>query len=257
VKGLVFSVDRYRIKINDSLGYNDYSYYTDGCQRSNGDAFFCQGIVRNPGTGTLYSPAAGNPTTGYIRQGTTNYYTSIAQGWDFQAQYALDLAAAGKIDWSFNGSLTTFAGGQDSPVQPERNCVGYYGNGCGQLIPKWSHGLRTTYTTMDKVFSASFNWRYVGSLTNADNSGDPAIGGTPERERTSYYHIAPQNYFDLALNFAIDKAFSLRLIANNLLDKNPPIVPDSYNVALARTNTIPSRYDSLGRNIAIGATVRF
>ncbi|MEG8023496.1 TonB-dependent receptor [Sphingomonas aurantiaca] len=257
IRGLVFSVDRYRIKINDSLGYNDYSYYTDGCQRSNGDAFFCQGIVRNPGTGTLYSPASGNPTTGYIRQGTTNYYTSIAQGWDFQAQYALDLAAAGKIDWSFNGSLTTFAGGQDSPVQPERNCVGYYGNGCGQLIPKWSHGLRTTYTTMDKVFSASFNWRYVGSLTNADNSGDPAIGGTPERERTSYYHIAPQSYFDLALNFAIDKAFSLRLIANNLLDKSPPIVPDSYNVALARTNTIPSRYDSLGRNIAIGATVRF
>lgn len=257
VRGLVFSVDRYRIKINNSLSFNDYSYYTDGCLRSNGDQYFCQGIVRNPGTGTLYSNASTNPTTGFIRQGTSNYYTSISQGWDFQGQYTLDLATAGKIDWSFNGSLTTFAGGQDSPLQPERNCAGYYGNGCGQLIPKWSHGLRTTYTTADKVFSASFNWRYVGSLTNADNSGDPAIGGTPARARTSFYRVAPASYFDLALNFAIAKQFSLRLIANNLLDKSPPIVADSYNISLARSNTIPQRYDSLGRNIAIGTTIRF
>ena len=112
-------------------------------------------------------------------------------------------------------------------------------------------------TTVDKGFSASFNWRYVGSMTNADNSGDPAIGGTPERERTSYYRVAPQSYFDLALNFAIAKQFSLRLIANNLFDKTPPIVPDSYDVALARSNTIPQRYDSLGRNLAIGTTIKF
>ncbi len=257
IRGLVFSVDRYKIKIDNSLGYNDFSYYTNGCQRSNGDALFCDGIVRNPGTGTLDSPAGSNPSTGFIRQGTTNFYRSIARGYDFQAQYTLDLSSIGKVDWNFNGSLTTFAGGQDSIVQPQRNCAGYYGNGCGQLIPKWSHGLRATYTTVDKGFSASFNWRYVGSMTNADNSGDPAIGGTPERERTSYYRVAPQSYFDLALNFAIAKQFSLRLIANNLFDKTPPIVPDSYDVALARSNTIPQRYDSLGRNLAIGTTIKF
>ncbi|PVE59087.1 TonB-dependent receptor [Arthrobacter sp. TPD3018] len=256
VRGLVFSVDRYRIKIDNSLGYNDYSYYTDGCLRSGGDQFFCQGIVRNA-NGTLFSNAASNPTTGFIRQGTSNYYTSIARGYDFQAQYPMELGSAGRIDWSFNGSLTTFAGGQDSPVQPERNCAGYYGNGCGQLIPKWSHGLRATYSTEGRGFSASFNWRYVGSLTNADNSGDPAIGGTAARARTSYYRVAPANYFDLALNFAIAKQFSLRLIANNLLDKAAPIVPDSYNISLARGNTIPQRYDSLGRNIAIGTTINF
>ena len=250
VRGLVFSVDRYRIKIDNSLGYNDYSYYTDGCLRSGGDQFFCQGIVRNASTGTLFNG-------GYIRQGTTNYYTSVAQGWDFQAQYALNLESIGRLDFGFNGSLTTNAGGQDSPLQPNRNCAGYYGNGCGQLIPKWSHGLRTTYTTEDKKFSASFNWRYVGALTNANNSGDPAIGGTPERALTDYYRVAPQNYFDLAFNFAIAKQFSLRLIANNLFDKAAPIVPDSYNISLARTNTIPQRYDSLGRNIAIGTTINF
>ncbi|PMU98712.1 hypothetical protein, partial [Pseudomonas sp. GP01-A4] len=63
VKGLVFSVDRYRIKINNSLGYNDDSYYTDGCLRSNGDPFFCSGIVR-AANGTLYAAAGTNPTSG-------------------------------------------------------------------------------------------------------------------------------------------------------------------------------------------------
>ncbi|MBW6529573.1 TonB-dependent receptor [Sphingomonas sp. RRHST34] len=254
LRGFVFSVDRYRIKINDSLGYNDYSYYTDGCLRSGGDQFFCQGIVRNA-NGTLFS-AAGS-STGFIRQGTTNYYTSIARGWDFQAQYTLNLESVGRFDMSFNGSLTTNAGGQDSPLQPERNCAGYYGNGCGQLIPKWSHGLRGTYTTPDQKFGASLNWRHVGSLTNANNSGDEAIGGTPERALTDYYRVDPADYFDLALNFAVSKQFSLRLIANNLLDKAAPIVPDSYNISLARSNTIPQRYDSLGRNIAIATTIKF
>ncbi|MEI5688199.1 MULTISPECIES: TonB-dependent receptor plug domain-containing protein [Sphingomonas] len=256
VKGLVFSVDRYRIKINNSLGYNDYSYYTDGCLRSGGDSFFCSGIVRDA-NGTLYAAAANNPTSGFIRQGTTNYYLSIARGWDFQGSYALGLGGAGRLDFDFNGSLTTFAGGQDSPVQPQRNCTGYFGNGCSQLLPKWSHGLRTTYSTADNVFNASFNWRYVGSLTSANNSGDEAIGGTPDRAQTTFYRIAPTSYFDLALTFNIARQFAFRVIANNLFDKNPPILANSYSISLARNNTIPQRYDALGRNIAIGTTITF
>ncbi len=255
--GLIFSVDRYRIKIDNSLGYNDYSYYTDGCLRSGGDQFFCQGIVRNPTTGTLYSSAGSNPTTGFIRQGTTNFFTSIARGYDFQAEYGVNVQKVGRVEMGFNGSLTTYAGGQDSPLQPQRNCVGYYGNGCSQLLPKWSHGLRTTYTTPDQVFSASFNWRYVGSLTSANNSGDPAIGGTPDRVQTNYYRIAPISYFDLALTFNIEKRYTMRLIANNLLDKAAPILPNSYDISLARSNTIPARYDTLGRNISVGFTAKF
>ncbi len=256
IKGLVFSVDRYRIKINNSLGYNDDSYYTDGCLRSNGDPFFCSGIVR-AANGTLYAAAAGNPTSGFIRAGTSNYYFSIARGWDFNGDYTLGLGGAGRVNFDFTGSITTFAGGQDSPVQPQRNCAGYFGNGCGQLIPKWVHNLRSTWSSEDGVFNASFNWRYVGALTNANNSGDAAIGGTADRAQTTFYRIAPASYFDLALTFNVGKQFAFRVIANNLLDRSAPILPNSYNISLARSNTIPQRYDSLGRQIAVGATVRF
>ncbi|MBB5709925.1 TonB-dependent receptor domain-containing protein [Sphingomonas xinjiangensis] len=255
--GLVVSVDRFMIDLDDSIGYNDYSYFSNGCLAT-GSAFFCDAFVRNP-DGTLTSNPTGNPATGYIRQGTTNYYKSKSHGWDFQGQYALPLGGAGRLDFDFSGSLTTLAGGQDSPALPEKNCVGYYGGaGCGQLIPKWSHNLRGTYTTQDRFFSASLNWRHLGPLTNVTNSGDPTLGWTQAGERATFNRIEAFDYFDLALSFRVNDGFSFRIAANNILDKTPPLFPNSYNVgSLSRTNTINSRYDSLGRQIAFGTTINF
>ncbi len=255
--GLTFSIDRFLIDIDDSIGYADYSYWQEGCLTSGGDSYFCDKIVRAPTTGILYSAPASNPTSGYIQQGTTNTYKTKAHGWDFQGQYVLPIERFGTLDWIFNGSWTTLAGNQESPIRLERNCTGLFGNGCGQLIPKWTHGLRTTYVTPDKVASISFNWRYVGSLTHAKNSGDPAVGGTAADARKTFYRFDPVSYFDLAATFAVGRQFTLRFSANNLLDRVPPILPNSYDVSLARNNTIPARYDSLGRQIAIGATVNF
>ncbi|HEX8445584.1 MAG TPA: TonB-dependent receptor [Sphingomonas sp.] len=255
VPRLVFSVDRFLIDLKDSIGYNDYSYYQNGCL-SSGLPYFCSLIVRNP-DGTLYSPPASNPTTGFIGQGTSNAYKTKAHGWDFQGQYTLRTERYGIVDWSFNGTLTTLAGGQDSPILPKRNCVGYYGNGCGQLIPKWAHTLRTTYTLPGGAFGVSLNWRHTGKLTNASNSGDPALGYTADGVRTTFAGISAQDYFDLAFNFSVGKQFGFRIAANNLLDKTAPVIPNSYDISLSRNNTIPQRYDTLGRNIAVGATVRF
>lgn len=101
-----------------------------------------------------------------------------------------------------------------------------------------------------------------------DCSHHGTIGGTKEIPRaedaftsadvrTTFYRIPAYNYFDLALSFRIAKQVGFRITANNLLDKDPPIIPNSYSVSLSRNNTIPQRYDSLGRNIAIGTTIKF
>ncbi|USI72767.1 TonB-dependent receptor domain-containing protein [Sphingomonas morindae] len=253
--GLSVSVDRFMIDLNDSIGYNDTSYFSNGCAAT-GSAFFCDMFVRNP-DGTLYSDPASNPGTGFIRQGTTNYYKSKSYGWDLQGQYTLRLRELGRLDFDFSGSLTTLAGGQDSPILPRYNCAGYYGGSCGQLIPKWTHSLRTTYTTRDQLFSASFNWRHLSSMTNVSNSNDPALGGTADTARSSYYRIPSYDYFDLALGIHFKKGYSIQIAANNLFDRKPPLVPNSYGYSLSYANTFPQRYDSLGRQIAISATTRF
>ncbi|WP_200819788.1 MULTISPECIES: TonB-dependent receptor domain-containing protein [unclassified Azospirillum] len=259
-KGLVVSVDRFMIDLNDSIGFNYDDYFWKGCLQT-GQEFFCSKFVRNA-NGTLYSAASTNPTTGFIRGGTTNYYKSKSHGWDIQAQYRLDLEdlnlqEAGFIDWSFAGSLTTLAGGQDSPILPKYNCAGYYGGPCGQLIPKWTHGLRGTYNSEDGNFTASLNWRYVGVMNNVSNSGKPELGWTQAGERSTFYRIPAYNYFDLAFSYRVQENYTFRLAANNLFDKRPPILPNSYSYGLSRNNTLSGRYDSLGRQIAMGLTINF
>jgi len=254
--GLIVSVDRFMIDLDDSIGYNDTNYFSQGCQQT-ADPFFCSMFVRNA-NGTLFSTPGDNPATGFIRQGTTNYYQSKSYGWDFQGQYGLRLGAAGRLDFDFSGSLTTLAGAQDAEFLNQRNCAGYFGGaGCSQFIPKWTHNLRGTYTSPDQFFSASLNWRHLGPLTRTSNSGDPALGWTEAGERETFYRIGAYDYFDLSLNFRVQKSFSFRIAANNILDKTPPILPNSYDIGLSRANTISARYDSLGRQIAFGTTINF
>jgi outer membrane receptor protein involved in Fe transport len=254
--GLVISADRFLIDLNESIGFNDYAYFSRGCAET-GEDFFCSMFVRNA-NGTLSSDPTTNPATGFIRQGTTNYYKTKSHGWDFQAQYALPLGAAGKLDFDFSGSLTTLAGAQDAAFLDARNCVGYYGGaGCNQFIPKWTHNLRGTWTTADQFFSASLNWRHLGPLTRTSNSGEESLGADENSPRATFYRIDAYDYFDLALNFRIQQGFSFRIAANNILDKTPPIMPNSYDIGLSRANTISARYDSLGRQIAVGTTINF
>jgi outer membrane receptor protein involved in Fe transport len=257
IPNLTLSIDRFMIDLEDSIGYNDLNFYVNGCINT-ADPFYCSGIVRNPDTYTLYSPGSTNPTTGFFRQGTSNFYKGTSHGWDLQAQYSLGLGGAGRVVWDFNGSRPTVAGGQDAPDLPAKNCVGYFGTTCGQSFPKWQHGLRTTYTSADNVFSASFNWRYIGPMTLDTNSnGEGNLGFDADDARQTFNRIEPYNYFDLALTFAIAKRFTLRFAANNLLDKTPPLIANSYGVSLNYNNTVSSRYDALGRNIAVGTSISF
>jgi outer membrane receptor protein involved in Fe transport len=94
-------------------------------------------------------------------------------------------------------------------------------------------------------------------MTNVSNSGRPELGGGPDAERTTFYRIPAYSYFDLALSYRMSPALSLRLAANNLFDRSPPILANSYGYGLARSNTLPARYDSLGRQIAMGASLSF
>jgi outer membrane receptor protein involved in Fe transport len=256
--GLTLSVDRFLIDLNDSIGLFSANDYIVGCIQTQ-DPYYCRGIVRNPGTFTLNSPAAGNPTTGFIIQGTTNGYKSKSHGWDFQAQWAIGLASAGKLDLSFNGTRMTLVGGQDAPNIAPRNCVGYYGPTCGESLPRWTHTMLTTYSPVDKSFSASVNWRYTGSQTVTYNAADAALGipFTRADRRNTYNGIKSYSYFDLALSFDVVKRMNLRFSVNNVFDKDPPLIPDSRNLlGLLRNNTL-FRYDLLGRQFVVGATVRF
>ncbi|HET9511206.1 MAG TPA: TonB-dependent receptor plug domain-containing protein [Sphingomonas sp.] len=258
IKGLTISADRYLIDLKDQITYFDANGTLNECLLT-GDPYWCQYVVRDPVTFTLSAPAnaATPPTAGFIRQGTGNGYRSQSHGWDFQAQYSLGLGKFGKIDWSFNGSLTTRQGSQGAPTIPARDCKGLYGPGCGEGIPKWTHGLRTTYSPMQGT-SLSLNWRYIDPMTITFNAPASAgIGYAASARRSIYNRLDAYNYFDLALTIEVAKQFTFRITANNLLDKDPPLIPDARGLlGLLQTNSV-FRYDLLGRQVIAGASLRF
>ncbi|MBJ6120875.1 TonB-dependent receptor domain-containing protein [Sphingomonas mollis] len=256
--GLSVSLDRFLIDLEDSIGYSAASDYLNGCLSVRID-YFCRGVIRNPGTGTLSSPTQGDPTAGFILQGTRNGYRNKTHGWDIQGSYALGLGGAGKLNFGFNGSLATLFGGQDTPDSPQRRCQGYLGRFCGEGFPKWSHGLNTTYTTPDEVAQLYVNWRYVGPMTYTSQVTNPSLGLPVDLSQVrSFYDRMPAfNYMDVSASFNVAKRFVLRFSVNNLFDKDPPIVPGSRaQDFLIRSNTV-FRYDLLGRQINVGASVKF
>ncbi|MDP5277475.1 TonB-dependent receptor [Sphingomonas sp. DG1-23] len=256
VPGLTVSIDRWLIDLQDQLDFLQPQNLINECLAT-GNEYFCRGIVRNP-NGTLSSSPATSPATGWVARGSANGYKSQSHGWDFQGQYNVGLGSVGRLDMSFNGTLMTRVGSQASPTIDPRDCVGYFGNLCGESMPRWAHQLRTTWTSPERTTSVSLNWRHRGPMpldvyAPAD-TGIPAQDASARRDQ--YPGIGAYNWFDLAFTFDVTKDMTFRLAANNILDRDPPLVPDSRSrIGLLRGNTIMG-YDLLGRQIVAGISLR-
>lgn len=75
--------------------------------------------------------------------------------------------------------------------------------------------------------------------------------------RTTYAGVQAYDYIDLSTSFDIDKRFTFRLSANNVFDKDPPLMPNARSVlGLLRSDTM-FYYDLLGRQLVAGINARF
>lgn len=255
IPGLSLTTDYYRIHVNQVIGFNYADFAVNGCVAT-AAAYYCSRIVRNP-DGTLFGSDSSN-ATGYIQAGTTNQYRLTAEGVDVSGEYTVPLGGrAGRLDFLFTGSRTIDSGGQDSVVTAKRNCVGYFGPRCGQPVPAWTHVARGTYISDRGVFSASVAWRFIGGTRTTLNSADPAFGYTAADRVSEFGRILNYSYFDLALSLAFGKGMVLTMSGNNLFDRMPPVLANSYVFALSRGNSVPQRYDVLGRQLSIGVTANF
>lgn len=256
VPGLTVSVDRWLIDLEDQLEFFNPLDWLNGCLTTGND-YYCRGIRRNA-DGTLSSSPTTSPATGWVSRGSTNGYKSKSHGWDFQGQYNTGLGSLGSLDMSFNGTLMTLVGSQGAPDITPRDCTGYFGSGCGESMPTWAHQFRTTWMAPGRVVSVSLNWRHRSAMPMTvyapASTGIPAL---PEGDkRDAFPGIKAYDWFDLALTFDVTKRMTFRLAANNLFDRDPPIVPDSRSrIGLLRGNTIMG-YDLLGRQLVAGISLR-
>ena len=140
------------------------------------------------------------------------------------------------------------------PGLGDYDCAGLYGTTCGTPLPVWRSKLRGTWNTPWNV-NLALTWRYFSSVDIDATSSNPQLAGDYNDQNKS---IGSQNYFDLAVAWNIDKNWVLYAGANNIFDKDPPIVESSIaGPPYGNGNTYPQVYDTLGRNFFLSITAKF
>jgi outer membrane receptor protein involved in Fe transport len=250
---LTGSIDYFHIQVKDEIGVIPYLVVLSNCANT-GDPTFCSQIVRAPSTGSLTGNSIASG--GYVIQKNYNLGTAINSGIDTQLNYKVDLPPGfGDVSFALNGVYLLHNETTPLPGAHTYDCAGLFGATCQTINPRWHHLFRTTWDTPWDV-SASLTWRYIGSVSQDNNSNDPTLhfatfGGYDYVNAT----IPSYSYIDFEATWNINKILQIRAGANNILDKDPPLI-DSAIVGGGAANTY-SIYDMFGRQLFVAFTAKF
>ena len=257
IPGLNVSVDYFDIKIKDLIGIVPFQAVMNNCLTT-GSSTTCSLIHRQPGNGSLWLTPAGFVSTTNINIGGLR-----TKGIDVNGNYSHRMGGFGTLNVNLVGTwlkdLITDTGLRPglTGLDGKYNCAKFYGNTCGTPSPAWRHSLRVGFT-LPNGLGVSGRWRYFSSVKLDTLSTDQDLHlGTPTAAPANA-KISAQSYFDLALSARVADKFNFRIGANNILDKQPPIVGGEVsNAPLGNGNTYPQVYDALGRFLFAGVTIDF
>jgi iron complex outermembrane receptor protein len=258
IPGFTATVDWWDITINDVIKGYGTSTVEQNCYEGN-IAYFCNLIHRQPGSGSLWLGDGTLNGTGYVGNTLVNSGMSHTRGWDFQANYRLNLDKVGlkdmgRLDFALVGTLLDLYFTQPLPAHlpgvagdltnlGTYHCEGLFGPQCNTPNPTWRSSLRTTWSTPWN-WTASMRWRYIDQVKL-----DPT-GTRPDLRE----HIGAISYFDLSGTWRIKENIELHGGINNLLDKDPPY---PIQGGASNGNTSPDVYDAMGRYFFIGLTANY
>ncbi len=246
IKGLAFTVDYYRIAINNAIQALGGNTILAGCYPPAGGApipDYCALITRDPGTQQITR----------IDDFQYNAGSVVTDGIDFGARYAAptrfgDFGFATTISYLHQFDLTLGAGAGATTIRGagnwDLNTSGY-----GGTYPHWRS--LSSFTWGWNGLGAGILGRYIGP---SKECGDPGGGGFYSgsglcyQDNTYQRKIGEQLTFDLFLSYrwqwAVGKSQAMIGI-NNVFDAAPPFVGNAF-----AANTDPQGgYDLMGRYI--------
>jgi iron complex outermembrane recepter protein len=195
-------------------------------------------------------------TGGFFIQKNFNLGTALVSGIDLQLNYKADLPEGyGGLQFELNGAYLQHQETTSLPGAHTYDCAGLFGFTCQTINPRWHHIFRTTWQ-MPWDLSASATWRYIGSVAQDNNSGDPTLHFATWGAYDYFNAKIPSfSYLDLEATWNVNKILQIRAGANNVLDKDPPLI-DSLIVSNGAANTY-SIYDLFGRQLFVAFTAKF
>jgi iron complex outermembrane receptor protein len=251
---LTGSIDYYHIQIKDEIGTYSYGVILSNCATT-GNPIYCSQIVRQPTTGSLTGNS--NAGGGYVIQKNYNLGTAINSGIDVQIGYRLGLPQSlGDVSFALSGVYLLHNETQPLPGAHTYDCAGLFGATCETVNPRWHHVFRATWDTAWNI-SASLTWRFIGPVSEDNNSADPTLRNSSGYGGFDYAtgRIPGFNYVDLEGSWNVNKILQFRAGANNMLDKDPPLI-NTFAVAGGSANTY-SVYDLFGRQLFLAFTAKF
>lgn len=252
--GLGASIDFYDIKINGAIASYSAQQYVNRCFA--GETVLCPFIERNPATGFI----------SFVAVRPANVALQAARGFDFETSYNFPLSDMfeemdGSITLRALATYVTSLKTVDNGVTIQGAGVSADSAGIGVanalFSPEFRYILSADYST--DAFSASLTARGVdpGVYNNAfiqctaqcptSTTANPTINNN---------RIEAVMYFDLALNYKImDEAVELFFVAENMFNRDPPLVAAPTNAGYWSGQGNGDYYDILGRIFRAG--VRF
>jgi iron complex outermembrane receptor protein len=273
IDGFSATVDYFNIKVDNYVGSLGATTILSGCYgasaNAESEAFYCP-LVHRSGSGAIFG-------AGYVQDIDRNLPKLTTKGFDFEANYNADLddyglQGAGSLSFNFLGTMTQGLNTTPSPVPGSNgklssfDCAGLFGATCGTPTPRWRHKLRITWQS-PWDFDLSLQWRHIGSTALDLNTNNPLLAGAtttcPNGSVladcvTADQKIPTYDYFDLSGDWTVREGVELRAGVNNIFDKEPPVLSATVTpIPFGAANTFPGTYDPLGRNIFVGATIKY
>ena len=238
LKRLTASIDFYDIKIRDAIATLGAPTLAQGCFA--GNALYCQSIAFNP-----------DGSIAFITNTRLNLAQAATRGIDFELNYSRPRTFGGNLSAKLLATRvlkltsTTPAGVQDRLGQ-----VSNFNRTAG--VPKW---VGDAFLDYDRgPVHLGLQARFIG----------PGVFGTILHEGTgansvnrnsvpAFLYLNPSASYRFKLSK--DRSVELFTAVNNLLDKDPPMIPSGAAGGINESSTNGQFYDVVGRFFRFGARV--
>jgi outer membrane receptor protein involved in Fe transport len=115
----------------------------------------------------------------------------------------------------------------------------------------------TDWATPWQGLDLNFRWRYIGD-TQVDALSQSPLLSSPASVKPGYSHIPSFSYLDLSAAVTVTQNVSVRIGANNVLDKDPPVILSANcPVGPCNNNSFGQVYDPIGRFLYLHVTAKF
>ncbi|HEY4442855.1 MAG TPA: TonB-dependent receptor [Steroidobacteraceae bacterium] len=252
LRGFSASIDYYDIKITNAIisTTGTATAIISDCALTNATAA-CS-LIHRSASGSLWLSSSG-----FVSTPSANVGVISTRDVDLKTHYVMDMNGLGKLAFNLEGSYVIDNVITPIPGAPSYNCAGLWGSTCGNPLPKWRHVFSADWATPWSGLDFNLRWRYFGATKVDVSNGSPDLY-YPGANYPGFNSISNYSYIDMSAAIAAAKNVTIRLGANNVLDKDPPTVL-SGNCAAGpcNGNTFAQTYDVLGRYLYVHATVQF